>query len=52
MSSLLDPVPTDTVPAAFAEAVARAEAGTERVVLTPSRQASGRTGTDCRSGGN
>jgi prevent-host-death family protein len=31
---VLDPVPTDAAPAAFAEAVARAEAGKERVVLT------------------
>jgi prevent-host-death family protein len=34
MSVVLDPVPTDTAPAAFAEAVARAEAGKERIVLT------------------
>jgi prevent-host-death family protein len=34
MSAVLDPVPTDTAPAAFSEAVARAEAGRERIILT------------------
>ncbi len=34
MSVLLDPIPTDAAPAAFVEAVARAEAGNERVILT------------------
>jgi prevent-host-death family protein len=34
MSAVLDPIPIDAVPAAFAEAIARAEAGTERIILT------------------
>ena len=34
MSAVLDPIPTDAAPAAFAEAVAPAEAGKERVILT------------------
>jgi prevent-host-death family protein len=34
MSVLLDPIPTDAASAAFAEAVARAEAGKERIILT------------------
>ena len=34
MSAVLDPIPADNVPDAFAEAIARAEAGTERVILT------------------
>lgn len=34
MSAVLDPISTDAVPAAFADAVARAEAGKERVILT------------------
>jgi prevent-host-death family protein len=34
MSAVLDPIPTDAAPAVFAEAVARAEAGKERVILT------------------
>jgi len=34
MPAVLDPIPTDAAPAAFAEAVARAEAGKERIILT------------------
>ena len=34
MSAVLDPIPTDAAPAAFAEAVARAETGKERIILT------------------
>jgi prevent-host-death family protein len=32
--AVLDPVPTDAAPAAFNEAVARAESGKERIILT------------------
>lgn len=34
MAALREPIPADAAPAPFAEAVARAEAGQERVVLT------------------
>jgi prevent-host-death family protein len=34
MPAVRDPIPTDAAPAAFAEAVARAEAGKERISLT------------------
>ncbi len=34
MSVVLDPIPTDAASAAFAEAVARAEAGQECIILT------------------
>jgi antitoxin (DNA-binding transcriptional repressor) of toxin-antitoxin stability system len=34
MSAMLDPIPIDAVPADFAEAIARAEAGRERIILT------------------
>ena|SRR5271157_5605570 len=34
MSAVLDPIPTDAAPAVFAEAVAQAEAGEERIILT------------------
>jgi len=34
MSAVLDPIPTDAAPAAFVEAVARAETGKERIILT------------------
>jgi prevent-host-death family protein len=34
VSAVLDPVPTEPAPSAFAEAVARVEAGGERIVLT------------------
>lgn len=34
MSAVLDPIPTEAAPAAWAEAIARAEAGKERIILT------------------
>jgi len=34
MSAVLDPIPLDAPSPAFAEAVARAEAGQERIILT------------------